>query len=571
MIEKLFVLVVLASVVVLLVQNRFKASLVFTGAVVVFYVFGFLDIKGWLLNYVNPSLVALMLLLLVAVVLEKSVFIRKLSQGLVSRSYGHSLFKIGLFTSFTSAFLNNTAVVASLISSIKKNRFHLPSKLLLPLSFSAIFGGTLTLIGTSTNLIVNGFVIDRGLEPLGMFDFFYVGIFILFFGLLTLFATSRFLPNIEMRQDNFQEYLIEAKVSKSSSLSGKTIEKAGLRNLEYLFLVEIQRDGSILAPVGPRDVIKDGDILVFSGDVKYVSLLKGFDGLKISDEKISTKNIIEAIITPESNLVDTRVKNSNFRSKFNAAIIAIKRGDKNIKKIGDTVLKSGDKLILSTGSDFAKRDNIAQNFYIISELKEDKLLSRSESYFAFFGFLVAVIAPSFFDISLVKSLLVLLIVFFLAGFLDIAQIKRRFPYEIVLIVGAAFGIATVLIESGISSSISTTISALFGGFGVYGMFVCVYFLTLILTEFVTNNAAVALAFPIGYSSAISLGVDPMPFVFAVAYGASASFLTPYGYQTNLMVASVAGYSVRDFARVGIFVSVIYSACVLILTPLFFPF
>lgn len=545
--------------------------MLFSGTVVFFYLFDFLSLDNWLLNYVNSSLVVLVLLLLVSIALEKTVVVKNISRYLIGPNYKLSILKLGFFTSFFSAFLNNTAVVASLIGTVKNNAYHKPSKLLIPLSYAAIFGGTMTLVGTSTNLIVNGFALQNGLPPLGIFDFFYVGFFITVFGIIALVLVSKLLPEIECEKDVSQEYLIETKVLEESILIGKSIKEVGLRNLEYLFLVEIQRGERLMSPVAPSEILQSGDILVFAGDVKHIEILKKFHGVSTIEHTVPTGNIVEVIITPESNLADKKVKEANFRSKFDAAIIAIKRGSENIRKIGETVLKSGDKLILSTGADFSKRDNIAQNFYVISESEGNGHLDKKDSLLAVMSFFAAIILATAGVMSLVKALLLLLLFYMFQKYMNATEIKRRFPYDIVMIVGASLGIAKVLIDSGTAGYISEAITVVFGGYGVYGSFVGVYLLTLLLTEVVTNNAAAALAFPVGYSSAVSLGVDPTPFVFAVAYGASASFLSPYGYQTNLMVASVGGYTVRDFVKTGIVITVIYSTVVLVLTPLFFKF
>jgi len=569
--ESWFVGAVFFLLIALLIHGRVKPPLLFSGAIALFYLLGFISLENWLKNYVNSSLVILVLLLLISVVIEKTVFVKEFGKRVFDKNYRLSLLRLTLFTGFLSSFLNNTAVVASLISSVKSNRFHPPSKLLIPLSYAAIFGGTLTLVGTSTNLVVNGFVIEQGLPSLGMFDFFFVGIFIVVFCIVGLILFSYLLPSIEYVDDKLEEYLIETKILYTSTLIGKSVKESGLRSLEYLFLVEIQRGSSLIAPVSPTEVIRAGDVLVFSGDVKHIDILRGFHGLVSLEATPPSGNIIEVVVAPESNLIDKKVKNADFRSKFNAAIIAIKRGSKNIKKIGDAELKAGDKLMLTVGDDFAKRENIAQNFYLISENIGNKMLDKKESYFVLFTFVGALLFSAFFGFSLIKVLLFLLFTYIVSGFLQTAEIKRRFPYEIVMIVGASLGLAKVLMDSGVAHTGAMIISSSFGTYGVYGSFVGIYLLTLLLSEVVTNNAAAALTFPLGYALALSLGVNPLPFIFAVAYGASASFLSPYGYQTNLMVASVGGYKITDFVKIGFFISLIYSLVVIIAVPVFFSF
>lgn len=568
---QLFVAFSIFVLLVLLIQNKIKPAILFFGLVLIYYFFDLIEIKGMLNNFTNESLITLLLLLLISIVFEKTTFITSISQRIFSKSYNKSLLKLSFLVSFFSAFLNNTAVVASMISIIKQNKYYSPSKLLLPLSYAAIFGGTITLVGTSTNLIVNGFVIEQGLEPLKLFDFIYVGIPITILGCITLIFITRFLPNIIERKAK-NEFFLEAKVEKSSQLIGKSILENQLRNLEHLFLSEIIRDDYIISPVNPDEIIIEDDILVFSGDVKHVEILNRFDGLILEHNTHSANNLVEVIISHESNLIGKQVKESNFRVKFDASIVAIKRSDSNLSsKIGEMVLKVGDHLILAAGKNFYKRDNLKKNFYILGDIGIQQKLSFLESLFVVSSFLVVLCLSMLNILPLIKGLFLLLGLFVLKGFINIAEIKRRFPYELIIIIGSALGVASVMIDSGVANSLATFLNTTLGSFGVYGSFIAIYLLTFILTELITNNAAAALSFPIAYMTATGLGVDIMPFIFAVAYGASASFMTPYGYQTNLMVASIGGYNFKTFLKSGFIVSIVYSLLVIILVPIFFPF
>jgi len=556
---------------ILLVQNKIKPAILFFGLVLIYYIFDLISVESMLNNFTNTSLITLLLLMTISIVFEKTLFITFISNKMFSKSYIKSLLKMGFLVSFFSAFLNNTAVVASMISVIKQNKFHTPSKLLLPLSYAAIFGGTITLVGTSTNLIVNGFVIERGLEPLKLFDFVYVGVPITIVGLFVLLFISRFLPETE-KEEKIEEYFIEAKVSKDSKMIGKSLLENKLRNLEYLFLSEIIRYESKIAPVTPNEILQADDILVFNGDVKHLELLEHFDGLILEHSKHEVKNLLEVIISHESNLINKKVKNSNFRMKFDASIVAIKKGDQKMSNsIGNSTLQIGDNLILSIGKDFYKRDNLKKNFHILDDIGVEKKLSLLQSLVVLVSFLSVLLLSLFDIIPLIKGLFLLLAFFMIGGFLNIVEIKRRFPYDLVLIIGSALGIATVMIDSGVANYLASLLNYSLNSFGVYGSFIAIYLLTFVLTEVITNSAAVALSFPIAYATATALGVDILPFIMAVAYGASASFMTPYGYQTNLMVASVGGYSFKTFLKSGFLVSIFYSLMIITLIPLIFPF
>lgn len=556
----------------LLIQNRIKPPVLFFGLLLVYYVFDLIDLDVMLKNFVNKSLVTLLLLMLISVVIEKTSFMRTVSEKIFNKSFSKSLFKLTLFTSFFSAFLNNTAVVASMISVVKQNKHHPMTKLLIPLSYAAIFGGTVTLIGTSTNLIVNSFMLERGLKGFELFDFMYVGVPIALIGSFVVYGISRFLPS-EKKVFIPENYFIEAKVSSGSKLIGKSIKENGLRNLEYLFLSEIFRNETALSPVNPNEIIQDGDVLIFSGDVKEIKILKQFDGLELGHTTHDlSKNLTEAIVSHESNLIGKQIKKSNFRTKFDATVVAIKRGDEKLSgKIGEIELQAGDSLVLTTGSDFYQRDNLKKNFYFTNSINITEKLTKAQSLFALASFATVILLSLFKLLSLIKGLFILLALFVVLKFIDFNEIKRRFPYELALIIGSALGISAVMINTGLANNIASGLQYLFGGFGIYGAFISIYLLTLLLTEIITNNAAAALSFPIGYSTAIALDVSVLPFVMAVAYGASASFMTPYGYQTNLMVASVGGYSFKTFIKSGFFVSLVYSLLAIILIPIFFPF
>lgn len=568
----IFVGISLIILLVLLIQNKIKPAFLFFGLLLLYYFLDLIKLDKMLSGFINSSLITLVLLLIVSMVFEKTFFINTISSKLFSKSYTKSLLRLSFFTSIFSAFLNNTAVVASMMSIVKQNKFHSPSKLLLPLSFAAIFGGTITLIGTSTNLLINGFMIENKLTPLKLFDFIYVGIPIAFIGAFVLLFISKFLPDIKSEKE-IKNYFLETKVLENSKLIGKTIFENKLRNLEYLFLSEILRNDKIISPVSPNEIIYENDILLFSGDIKHIEILKNFDGLELEhiNQKVN-KNIIEVILSHESTLINKTIKDTNFRTKFNASVIAIKRGNQQLSgKISEIKLQAGDNIILAVGEDFNKRDNIEKNFYITSLIGLEKKLDKSSSLIVLFSFLVVLVASFFEMISLVKGLFLLLVIFIGFKFITINEIQRRFPYELMLIIGSALGIASVMLSSGIADYLASGLGLLFGNYGIVGAFISIYLFTFLLTEIITNNAAAALSFPIAYSTAIAFDSSILPFVMAVAYGASASFILPYGYQTNLMVYSAGKYDMKTFLKSGTIVSIVYSILVLVLVPIFFPF
>lgn len=573
---KIFIAITLLILIALLIQNKYRGSILFTGLASIYFILDLINYDDLVKGFTNNSLLTLILLLIATISLERTVLIDYFSKFIISKSYNKTFLKFGLIVMSTSAFANNTAVVASLMSTIKNNKFHTPSKLLIPLSYFAILGGTLTLVGTSTNLLVNSFVVANGHESLKIFDFFYVGFFIALFGLITLFFTKSLLPdNKASNSDDIEEHLIELKVSPNSKLIGKSVKDNDLRNLEFFFLVEIIRKNHSITPVTPSEIIEENDKLIFSGDVKHIEVLKKFDGLifvdDIKNSDIKTLNLVDTIVTSQSSLLGKRVKDANFRSKYDAAIVSFKRGSESILKIGEEVIQAGDRLILAVGNDFKNKENISKNFYLLSDIEKNQKYTAKQSIFVIIGFISIILTSALGYISLFKSLIIALIVLLFSKLLTINDIKRNFPFEIFLIIGSSIAISKVLVSSGLANDIATVITASFGVYGVYGSFIGIYLVTMILTEFMSNNSAAAIVFPIAYSTAIGLDVSIYPFVFAVAFGASASFLIPHGYQTNLMVTSLGSYKTKDFIKAGIPLSIVYSLVVIIATPIFFKF
>jgi di/tricarboxylate transporter len=446
--------------------------------------------------------------------------------------------------------------------------------LLLPLSFAAILGGTLTLIGTSTNLIVNSLWLEQGQQSLGFFDFTLVGGAALVACLLIILLRQHTLADTPNEQLGDKEYLVEAQVKANSKLIGKSIEDNGLRNLDTLFLVELVRCGRLISPVTPDEVIEPNDRLIFSGDISKVLVLQQFDGLTLFAEQkgLLRENLTEVLIKPDSAIVGKTLKTAGFRARFDAAVVAIRREGTSLSgKLGDIKVQAGDFLVLAVGSDFCARTNLTKNFFILSGHKPDDMLSGWRDSLAIFGFIIAIVLTMVTTLSLLSSLMFYLALLILTGCLTVNEIKRRFPIEIWLIVLGALTLAQAFEHSGVAGIFAHEIEQLLAGESALIAMVVIFCITLVLTEVITNSAAAALVFPVAYNIAIGLGVSPLPLVMAVAFGASGSFISPYGYQTNIMVFNAGNYKITDFIKFGWPVTLTYSVVVLILIPVVFPF
>ena len=569
------VLLSIVLLLALLASGRVQAFKLFGGLLFIYYIVGLISLDSLLANFVNPALITLVLLILVSFVLEKTNWVTLLSKLLFVKDLESSYLRMGGLIGLSSAILNNTAVVATLLSSVKKNPHHPASKLLIPLSYFAVLGGTLTLVGTSTNLIINGFVVQAGLPPLGLFDFLYVGLPLLIIGTIVITLTARLLlPDIKLDAETVAEYFIEAKVEQDSPVVGKSVQEAGLRELGGVFLVQIYRDGNLISPVGPYDIIEANDRLQFSGDIKEAHKIINIPGVKLegSGSHHSEQNFVEVILSHTSGLIGQTIKEAGFRNKFDAAVVALHRGGHQLNcRLANIELQVGDSLVLATGPDFDKRDNLKQNFYFYSEVKAFNFLSAKKSLWVGLSFLSVLLLSAFEIVPLLKGLLILLVGLCVFRLITFAELKRRFPYELVIIIASALGIASVMMETGVSTMIAEWVMSVFSAWGLMGSLIGVFLFTLILTELITNNASAAIGFPIALATSEILGVSPWPFIMVVAYGASASFLTPYSYQTNLMVYAPGGYQFKNYLQAGLPLSITYSLVVLILVPVFFPF
>jgi len=518
-------------------------------------------------NLTNKGLITLILLLLVSSAIDKTAFIKRLGRKLVTASFTKSYWRLFGLTFFSSALLNNTAIVASLIGPVKQNQYHPASRLLIPLSYAAILGGTVTLIGTSTNLIVDSFLQEHGHPGFGFLDFTLFGLVAgLSCGLL-MFMLSPLLPDIASKQRDYREYIVEAEVSEDSELVGKTVEQNHLRNLPELFLVEVVRQGKLITPVSPELIIQADDKLIFSGNVKNLDTLSHIKGLKTFAETdgILRENLTEVIVSNRAQIIGQTIKALGFRALFDAAVVAIRRdGEQLSGKLGEIKLQAGDFLLLAAGPDFHSRHNISKNFFILSEQRIARPLSTPQEWITVGGFLLTVFLAATDMLPLGIGLLFFAAVLLGAKVTTNGEIKRNLPLNLIVVIVGALSLATGLEQSGVIDLSTELLLPYLADTNWLMALIVVYVLTLLLTEFVTNNAAAALMFPFAYGLVEIIGAPLLPFALAVAFAASASFISPYGYQTNLLVFNAANYKFSHFIRFGLPISIVYSSIVIAL-------
>jgi di/tricarboxylate transporter len=574
MLDQLLIAGLFFAMVVSLILTSWPAVWIFASTMLAAYFLGLVDTAEVLAKATNSGLITLILLLLVSIGLEKLSWLSRLSGKLITPNYASSVLRMGFFTALFSAFVNNTAVVAALAHTVRSNRHHPASKLLLPLSYAAILGGTVTLIGTSTNLIVSSFLEDATGQGLAFGDFLLVGLAATAVGLLVILASSRLLPAGSSEQIDINEYLIEVEVDADSNLVGKSIVQNGLRELEDLFLVELVRGSHLISPVAPQEYIEAGDKLIFSGDIKQVNALEAFDGLRLFavEEGLLRKNMTEVIVMPGAAIEGRSVKESGFRSLFDAAVVGMRRGGKRLSgKLGNITIQAGDNMMLAVGPDFNERKNLDKNFLVVNDSVGEIKTTAFQDYFITALLMLVIGLASVELIPLIKGVTFLLVCMLALGVVRGSELRRRFPFQLWIIIASALTLSQALTNSGLVAMLAANLHDNLAQWGPYTAMLGIYLGTLLLTELMTNNAAAALSFPIAFGLAESFGISHMPFIMAVAYGASASFLTPYGYNTNLMVQNLGGYELRDYFRFGLPLSLAYSVVVLSLIPMVFPF
>ncbi len=588
--DLIVVFIVILFILISLYKEIIGATFAFVIAVVTLGFFGILTPREILNGFANEQLAVILLLLLLGDIIRQTAIVELLFDRIFksAKSYRGFLSRMTLIIAGFSAFLNNTPLVAVMMPYVnnwcKKNDIS-PSKFLMPLSYAAILGGCATLIGTSTNLIVNGMVVDQtiipGLESLNIFDFAFVGVPMIFIGFLyLLFFGEKLLPAKEDIIDEFtqntREYLVEAEIRKTSQLIGKTIEEAGLRNLKGLFLVEIIRKSFKISSVKPNIILQQDDLLIFAGDTERITdMIDSELGLRLPSVGMLYKKkqteVVEIVISHNSAMVHKTVKEIRFRAKFDAAVIAVHRNGERISgKIGEIIIKPGDVLLLFTGADFVSRSSHTLDFYFISKVKDFQKLEPYKIWTLLGGTVLVILLAAFKLVSLFMGLIVLIMILLALKIANPKELYKAIDYKLALIIAMSLALGTAMIKSGAAELFADSVISIFLPLGKVGLLFGIYLITAILAAYITNIAAVAIIFPISLTMAVNLNLPVMPFILVVSFAAAANFMTPIGYQTNLMVYGPGGYSFKDFFRVGFPLTIIYMfVTVTILSLLYF--
>jgi di/tricarboxylate transporter len=574
--DAILVLLVLIFLLVSLYFELMGTGIVFIISVAVLGAFRVITPGEILAGFANEQIAVIIMLLLLGDVFQKTsildIFFDKAFKN--SKNHKYFLARMMFIVAPVSAFVNNTPLVALMMPYVHswsaKNKVN-ASKLLMPLSFATILGGCATLIGTSTNLVVNGLVIDQkiipNLKPLQIFDFSSVGVpMIIIGGLYMIFFGDKLMPDRKPVQEtatNTRDYIFELQIKKGSEVIGQSRGNAPFLKNAGFILVEVIREGMLYQQIGNNFVFEENDILIFVGTKEAIADLVNADKYRIIPSvgmfsKRPKSEIVEIVISHKSTMIGKRLKNENFRGKYDATVLAVHRNGENLTgKIAQIDLRAGDTLLLLGGNQFKELSDSTRDFYIISNIKEINRLGVVRTAVLAIGTPLVIILNVLGISKLFTGLLILLIIIQLLKIVKPKDMIMGVDYELAFVIAMSLALGTAMMKTGLAEQIAHGVMFMFKPFGKFGMLAGIYMITSLMAAFITNKAAVAIIFPISISVAVQLGANPLPFILVVSFAAAANFMTPIGYQTNLMVYGPGGYKFKDFLKVGTPLTVIY--------------
>lgn len=589
-------LLVLVGLMLGLLQEKIPAEIVMFVALLVLVCCGVITFEDAAKGFSNAAMLTIGALFVVGAGLQATGAIDFLSRVLLGRpKQGTPLLRLVGPVAGLSAFMNNTVLVAFFLPifvHIAKKLRVSPSKLLIPLSYAAVLGGTCTLIGTSTNFVIDGALRDAKLPGLGMWELSWIGVPITAVGLLFLSTVGqKLLPDrtdlLEYAETHPREYTVELIVRPSCALVGKSIRKSGLRDLPGLYVYALERAGNRASPVVPDEVIRVNDILCFSGMVSTivdVQKIRGLDPIEhhnVDDAIDSFEGVpstvaaprsglvlCEVVIAPRSPLVGMTVKETDFRARYQASIIAVHRsGEKLEQKIGQIVLQPGDTLLVDASEDFARRWRNSRDFILVSGLEDSAPVEHRRAWLALTIFAGVVLGMTFFNDRATLVAMIGAAATILTGCISAREAHRSIDLSVMLLIASAMGVSKALDTSGVAELIASNLLAWAAPYGKIAVLAVIVLLTGLLTELLSNNACAALMGVLALATAKQLDMDPRPLLLAVTVTSSYGFATPIGYQTNLMVLGPGGYKFADYLKIGVPLDLICWTLTIIIIPL----
>ena len=590
------VLGIMTLMFVLFVKEIFPLDVTALVVLIIFLVIGNLTLEEAISGFSNQAVITIAVLFILSHALQKSgileygvVRLNKLTER--SKLLGLTVFLITV--AFASAFVNNTAIVAIFIPLTIRlaQKYNLsPSKLLIPLSYIAIMGGTLTLVGTSTNLLVNSIYVNTTMaEPLGMFEFSRYGIFILLIGLLyIIFAVPFILPSRTVTSSLTQSYhmggyLTELKVAEESPLVGRTFMERSINKNYDITVLDIIREGMVISKNIRNTIIHPGDVLFVRGSLENFLRMKEVEKVTmLTDEKLTQAELIhddntlvERLLTQQSELVGKSLMEINFRRRFGSFILAIRREGAILRrKIAHVMLRAFDTLLVYGPRDKIKELSESGNFIVLGEI-EATLQKNRFWWVSLVVIISAVFLAALGLVPILKGALVGMIILLVLRVISTNEAYQSINWQVIVLIAALIPIGIVIQKSGTAEWLATAMNNVVEQFDPalrpVVMVSLIYLMTMMLTEMASNAATAIIMTPIAISAAMQIGLDPKPFIFSVCFAASASFITPIGYQTNLMVYGPGGYKFSDYVKVGLPLAIFLWIMATFLIPVLWPF
>ena len=593
--EIAFVLGLVLLTFILFVTEKFSLDVTALLILTILFIGGFLSVEEAMSGFSNPAVIIISLLFILSHALQKTRILEYLIvriNQLVSRSRPLGLGVYLLTIAFASALMNNTAIVAIFMPVTIRlaHRYRMsPSKLLIPLSYAAIMGGTLTLVGTSTNLIVNSIYINNDGQPLGMFEFAKFGWITLTIGIIyVLTIAPKILPSRTVTSSLTQSYhmagyLTEMKLSKDSPLVGSSCQQRNISQNYDVIVLDIQRGDRLITYKVGNEKLQADDILFVKGSVESFLQMKEVEKVSLlTDEKLTQNELeqednilIECMVTDQSNLIGKTIVNSNFRKRFYAFILAIRREGSIIRnKIAHVLIQSYDTLLIYGGRKELSKLANTSGFILLGEV-EEQLVKVRFWWVSIISIIFTILFAAVGLLPIIKGALLSVVILLALRIITPNEAYQSIHWQVIILIAALIPLGTVIETTGTASFIGDSIAQLVRLFSdsyqPYILLGITYLITMILTEVSSNTATAIIMTPIVLSLAEKMGIDARPLIFGVCFAASASFSTPVGYQTNLMVYGPGGYKFSDFIKVGLPLSITLWLNAIIFIPMIWSF
>jgi di/tricarboxylate transporter len=577
---------VIIVLIVAMARELAQPAIAMFGATMLLFLLGIIDADEAFAGFSNEAPFVIAALLVVARAVDAAGIMQPVVDALFStvRRPRALLARLVFPITAVSALLNNTTLVAMTAPAViemSSRRKLSPSRFLMPVSFAAVLGGAITTVGTSTNLTVSGLLSEAGMAPLDLFELTPVGLPIAVAGcLLMVLLPSWLLPDRGTARDDLtgtgRDFTVTMQVGRGGAIDGRNVGEAGLRHLQGVFLVEVQRDARVIAPVSPDEVLQGGDLLTFVGRVGQIVDLQRTRGLESSENRqihalAHGDHAFFEVVVGAAELPGSTLREVGFRARYGAAVLAIHRAGHRIDaKLGDVRLRFGDTLLVLAAPGFRSRWRDGGDFLVIAPLSGMPPTQPRKAWIVtligagFIGLTAFGVLPIL-QAAILAALLVLA-----TRTLTVRQARDAIDLNLVVLIAAAFGLGAAVESSGLAATGAAMLTGLMEPFGPLGALAGVVVATIVMTELMSNNAAAVLMFPVGIAAAAAIGADPRPFVIGVTLSASLSFLSPIGYQTNMLVYALGGYRFTDFARIGTPLTLLCLVLQLVLIPMVFP-